>query len=530
MNKPNVTIDIGQNVVWEVERVCPLEKASYWWTKPQLKQIRDDYKNEVMMEGVRNLVKARVEQEEEDTRIIEQRVEEIMQRDPGSIANFLQSIPTKSEKLSTTFNSNLDSSVDSNSVSDSDTDSGSDSDTDSDSDSDTDSDSDSDSDSESSSSTSSSSLSEGKKEKKEDHLNGAESGIKITTKSSALSPNDCHDDKDKDTPSGSSSSSLCSVLSSPEVGFTKSESQNKVSKPPKSEAQKQNYLDLPPTTVIIKPVYNTIPSITLKPTSAGRITSEKNKSIGNKTNQSYEYDQTTDIEIESNLKSEDRKLAKSRFKQGVLAVVAMERLEKIVKRDAPPSTSSVHKMVSSSSRLLDMYLPSDDETEDEVDTRCSDEGGGSDISSYEDISECPVCLDLVDPEQQRKIILLRRMLCEECFFIYYINRGGKDRSNDYQRKLSKRTSVEIKQKNDKVDFNTERDVQILSSLKRCISSTNKSPMLPLLPMPKPKAPIIRDKMYINSEEKTERNTKTTTSRRKKSSAVQVDSEKPRRKK
>ena len=98
MRQNSVSINLDLNEVWEVERVYPLEKASYWWTKPQLMQIRDEYKNEVMMEGVRNLVKARVEQEENDSQIIEQRVEQIMQLKPGMIANFLQSTPTKAEK------------------------------------------------------------------------------------------------------------------------------------------------------------------------------------------------------------------------------------------------------------------------------------------------------------------------------------------------------------------------------------------------------------------------------------------------
>lgn len=373
MEKKNVTIDLDRNVVWEVERVYPLEKASYWWTKPQLKAIRDDYKNHFMMEGVKNLVKARVEQEEEDIRVIEQRVEEIMELDPGSIANFLQSIPTKSER-----NYNLDSSNNSNS------------DSNSDSDSDTDSDSDSDSDSESSSSASSSSSSGKEDERKDDHFGGAESSFTATTKSESLS------------------------LS----------------------------------------------------TSAAAITSEKNKSIGNQTNQLLDNEQTPDIEIGSYLQFENRKSAKNRFRQGVWAVVAMERLKTMVKRDAPPS-SSMHKMLSSSNRLIDMYLPSDEEW--------SDEG---------DISECPVCLYLVDPEQQRKIILLRRMLCKGCYFSHYINRVEKYRNNDNQSLSSKRTSDEVKQHNDKLDINTKRDIQIPNSLKRCISSNQKSPMLPGLPMAK----------------------------------------------
>eukprot|EP00537_Pseudo-nitzschia_pungens_P005014 CAMPEP_0172367014 /NCGR_PEP_ID=MMETSP1060-20121228/18274_1 /TAXON_ID=37318 /ORGANISM="Pseudo-nitzschia pungens, Strain cf. cingulata" /LENGTH=47 /DNA_ID= /DNA_START= /DNA_END= /DNA_ORIENTATION= len=32
-----VTIDLSQNMVWEVDKVELTKKYSYWWSKPQLK-------------------------------------------------------------------------------------------------------------------------------------------------------------------------------------------------------------------------------------------------------------------------------------------------------------------------------------------------------------------------------------------------------------------------------------------------------------------------------------------------------------
>ena len=130
--KKNVSIDEGYNEVFEIERICPLEKAKHWWSKTEIKKIRNDYKNEVMMDGVRNLVKARIEQEEDDNEIIEERLDEIMADDPSSIARFLQSEPKPMESRSKKITKSKDKP--SQSESDTDSDSGSDSDSDSDSD------------------------------------------------------------------------------------------------------------------------------------------------------------------------------------------------------------------------------------------------------------------------------------------------------------------------------------------------------------------------------------------------------------
>jgi hypothetical protein len=440
-----------------------------------------------MMEGVKNLVKTRVEQEEEDARVVEQRVEEIMELDPGSIATFLQSIPTKSVRNST-LDSSKNSNSDSNLGSDSDDNSGSDSDSDSDSDTESGSDSES-------SSSESSSLLPGREEKgKEDPFGRSASNFTMTTKSKSfsLSPNNSDDDSrsfssDNDNDSASCSSSSSSSSSSPEDRLIPSQSHDEESERNKNSRGIDD-LDLSPPTVIIQPVHEIMSPTTLKHPSGAAITSESSKSIGNQTNQLLDDDQTSDIGSRSYLQFNNRRLAKNRFRQGVLAVIAMDRLKMIVKRDAPPS-SPMHTMASPSARLVEMYMPSDDEWSDESD---------SDNDSCEDTSECPVCLDLIDPTHERKIIVLREMLCEECYFLHYINRGDKYGNNDQKMKSSKRTSEKGKHQNndDKLDFNTTRDVQLLNSLKRCISSTNKSPMLPVLPMPNQ-----RDHIYVNMEEK-----------------------------
>lgn len=512
-----MSFNVDQNVVWEVERVYPLERAAYWWTKPQLKKIRDEYKNEVMMVGVRNLVETRVQLEEVDVRIVDERVEEIMQMDHGSIANFLQSVPTKAEKLLTNYNSNLSSSGDSN------LDTDSESDTDSDTDSDSDSDSDSGSESSSSSASSSSSVKE--EEREDDHLVRTESSLVITTQPQNSTSND--NDNDALSPSSSENNkdtlSLSSVSPSPQEGLISLQLHDEESE--MNETNKNvDDSDRDPKTVDIQPVHETMPSTTLKSESARIHTLEKRKSLQLQTNQLNGNEQTPDKGIKSNPKAMQRKSGRNRFRQGALAVIAVERLREMVKREPPPP-SSLQQFLSSSSRLIDMYLPSDDE----VDSLLSDEG---DSSVCEDVSECPVCLDLVDPGQQRKIILLRRMLCKGCYFSCYINRGGIDERNDNSSKVSKQKCGEAQpHEKDALNFDTKRDVQILNSLKRCISSTNKSPMVPVLPMQNSKATMLRDEIYVNSEGKAgQNNGKAGTLRRKKSSAAQGNSEKPRSRK
>ncbi|KAL3932106.1 MAG: hypothetical protein SGARI_004047, partial [Bacillariaceae sp.] len=84
-----VRIIVGHNQIYEVDTVTQEEKGDYWWTKVELRQMRNDYKEEIMMEGIRQLVKTRMEQEEDDPEIIEERVDEIMQQPPQNIAAFL---------------------------------------------------------------------------------------------------------------------------------------------------------------------------------------------------------------------------------------------------------------------------------------------------------------------------------------------------------------------------------------------------------------------------------------------------------
>jgi len=446
MKKNVVTINVGQNEVWEVERVYPLERDSYWWTKPQLKQIRDDYKNEVMMEGVKKLVKARVEQEEGDKWVVEQRVEKIMQLDPGSIANFLQSMPNQVEKLPTTFNTNVSSNGSNlNSNTESDTDSGSDIDTDSDTGSD--------SDSESSSSASSSSSSDNEDERDNAGLVETRIGFKFTRKPAALSLNNWNDaSKPLHTSDNDSSLSSGNFLSFSRDSLTPSKSYEGESNTQIMKAETYDD-DLPRISVDKGTVHETMNSSLPNPNTSAETSSKTIKP-------NNQLDRRKQTEIDCIPKVEKRKSGRKRFKQGVLALLAMDRLEKNVKRNSSPS-STLYNMLSASSRLIDIYLPSDDRNEDDVDSTGINENG-FDCSSCEDISECPICLNLVDPEQQRKMILLRRMLCKGCYFSYYINREHKYRNVDNDGTASRPICTKILSNCDE----SYSDVEILNSLKR----------------------------------------------------------------
>mmetsp|Transcript_18347 Transcript_18347/g.42305 ORF Transcript_18347/g.42305 Transcript_18347/m.42305 type:complete len:504 (-) Transcript_18347:297-1808(-) len=498
IKKNAVTIDTGHNEVWEVERVYPLERASYWWTKPQLKQIREDYKNEVMMEGVKNLVKTRVEQEEVDTRIIDERVEEIMQLDPGSIANFLQSIPKKLEKLSTNFNAMLDSSNDSNSLSN----------RDSISETDSDSDTDPDSDSESSSSGS---------ENEEQMDNTALRETKITFEKTMKLNNNWDDESklqytsndDNDLPS-CSSSSQCKVLALSKDSLTPSQSHKDEMK--MKIVKTETHSDCTsPSCVDIQSLHETLNSST------------SNKPTLNKDKILHSYKQISNREVQCNLQPEKKKSGKSRFKQGVLALLAMDRLERIVKRKSSPPFG-VYDMLLSDDQLLDMHLPS--YNEDVVDYLGDQENDCENISC-KDLSECPICLHVVDPKQRRKIKLLRRMLCKECFFSYYINHGGNCRYIDDNERVSRPISAERIRNDDELTLKIVNGVQILNSLNQYISSTKKSPIQPELPNSKMKSSMLTDEIYVRTRERNRRNTKVTTVRRNKSSTTKIKSEKSR---
>ncbi len=404
--------------MWEVERVYIYEKDSYWWTKPQLKLIRDEYKDEVMMEGVRNLVKARVQQEETDPEKIEDRVEEVMKLDHGKIANFLQSVPTKSEQLSSSYTPKLVSSDDS----------------------DSDSDTDSDSDSESSESS----------VEKEDHM--------------------------QDDPAVESQTGLDTTSPKPEPSSTNDNDNDKNQDEDDSDDEEDDDDD--------------------SSSSSSSVDEDESQPIESQTPQPEDDEKNETTEIRSDHERKYRKAGKSRLRQGVLAVVAIDRLKKLVKKRSPPPTS-IDKVLASSSRLMDMYLPSDDELDDDIDS--SDENDSDDDS----ISDCPVCLDLVNPSQKRKVILLRRMLCKDCYFAHYINREDKDGTDTSKNKsFTKRSGEDIRGKNGRLNFDNKRDVQILSSMKRCISNTEKTPMMPELPMERLKSPLLRDNFFIKSDQKT----------------------------
>jgi len=514
MQKNVVTIDVEQNEIWEVERVYPLERTSYWWTKPELKQIRDDYKNEVMMQGVKNLVKARVEQEEEDKGFIEERVAKIMQLDPGSIANFLQSIPKKVEKLPTTLNSNFSpngSNLISKPESILDTDSGSNTDSGSDSDIS------SDSDSESFSSGSSSSSSDNEDERHNAGLTETRISFKFTARPAALSINNWNaaskllstSNKEKDSNSYSSSSS-CPLLSFSKDSLTPSKSYGELNT---QNVKNETHGDgLRPISLVIGTAHEMMNLSISNPTTSAASTSKKIKPILSESN----------TEMNCILQTEKSKSGKNRFKQGVLALLAMDRLEKIVKRNSSPPFA-LYNMLSSSSRLVDIYLPSDDENQDDADATRSDTSVLD--SSCEDISECPICLGLVDPKQQRKIILLRRMLCRRCFFSYYINREEKYRNVDDEEKGSRPIYAEIRSNNDESCSNMGDDVEIMNSLKQCNSSTKRSDVILTRMFPKSKSPMLVDQNYLNTKGgQTIRSLKVTTLRRNKTSRVRVNGE------
>jgi hypothetical protein len=594
--KKNVSIDEGYNEVFEIERICPLEKAKNWWSKTDLKKIRNDFKNEVMMDGVRNLVKARIEQEEDDIEIIEERLEEMMANDPGSIAMFLQSEP-KPMKLKS---KKITKSKDKPSQSESDTDSDSESDSDSDSDSD---------DSSSSSSSSSSSEDDNwdildrlrQKGEKEVELNSEHqvcellgvclcseekevqtlSTIKKQLSSSEgkgrkinTTPKDTttsitaviergsnpsistgtatatadiysgnnNDDSisssssDDDHSSSSSSSSSCSSSSDDESissndketvqckaievpinldvrpsnntnptehkkdkprrrrsSSIESESESKSiienreagSNIQTSEKTRQN--DLPSTTKI--PENNHYKStsdddfVTMIPENNHyESTDDDDDPVTLKNNTNDDKNKTDDIrpvkrrskigKQESDVAkfNNNRKSLGGRFRQGALAVVVTERLEKIVKR-APPSPPPTNKL-SLSSRLIEMYLPSDEEKEDD-DKNSDDDDSSDDDSCCDENSECPVCLGLVKSSQHRKIILLRRMLCKRCLDTHYIQSGVKHEKSHGTSAIpnkSSRCSSSIPKAtkhsyDNKLDLNVKKDIQMISPLK-----------------------------------------------------------------
>jgi len=165
----------------------------------------------------------------------------------------------------------------------------------------------------------------------------------------------------------------------------------------------------------------------------------------------YQMDDNSKLDI-------NRNSLGNRFRQGVWAVIAMERLEKIVKQ-APPPPPTPANLLPLSSRLVDMYLPSDEENED--DDESSDD-------EYEN-SKCPVCLGLVTCAQHHKIVLLRRMLCKRCFDMCYIQRGV------IYKKISGTRSVDEGSKStpkDEYDLKMKKDVRIIFPWREELSSAH----------------------------------------------------------
>jgi len=101
-----VTIDLSQNMVWEVDKVELTKKYSYWWSKPQLKQFHQDYQNEAMLEDIKNLVRARIQKDFDNPDVVEEGLEKIMKLEPLDIANFLQAGAKSNAKAKGKTNSN----------------------------------------------------------------------------------------------------------------------------------------------------------------------------------------------------------------------------------------------------------------------------------------------------------------------------------------------------------------------------------------------------------------------------------------
>jgi len=450
--KKHVRIDVGYNETWEVQPSYPLEKGNYWWTKSELEQIRNDYKDEVMMEGVRNLVKTRIEQEEDDMDIIKIRLEEIMTLDPGSIATFLQSEvedlkskPNQKAKMKTKTKEDM--------------------------------------------SNNSNTRINNRKYVRESKNNYVTTGLSSSYSESIT-------DSDSDYSSLSSTSTSSSLLditcysSSSSLSLKNTSRRSSIDSESEPITDKKNS-DFNTKTLVRSNQHDqmvtTIPNNGHILTSDDPINLEKNKNDEkNKTDYSRhgKYRRSTlinfkgakkltnpneigleeDVQIKRYQMNDNFKLdinrnsLGNRFRQGVWAVIAMERLEKIVKQ-APPPPPTPANLLSLSSRLVDMYLPSDEENED--DDESSDD-------EYEN-SKCPVCLGLVTCAQHRKIILLRRMLCKRCFDMCYIQRGV------INGKISGISSVDEGSKStpkDEYDLKMKKDVRIIFPLREELASTH----------------------------------------------------------
>jgi hypothetical protein len=478
-----VRIIIGYNQIWDVEKVEPGEKSSYWWSKEDLKKMRNDYREEVLMEGVRDLIRTRLRQDEDDPAVIEVQLEKIMSQPPNLIAAFLESAPSPRMKGVATQKKGSfgpqstlpdgDDTDDDESVSSSSSSSSSDSNSSSSSSSDGGDDEDdailrrqrrkkeedavSDSDiyamfgveveERNSNHPSNESMEEGTKTEPKDPVrknstktepnrtqrpgaskrstNKASQARNTKQKPSSLGNEDVESssDGDDDDASPSPSDPDDSTSASLEAPSTKPEPAEILGAP--LTIRRADHVNVPnrhqrhhhhhhhdksKVPAPVSPKSPSAPSVT-KGAANVRLTPRRKK--------------------DKILTAEDRKALGDRFRQAVLMVVAMERLDAMVKRTKEPA---VFRRQSS---LIDMYLPSDEER-DEVNHRSmarkkkrkngvggADDEGSLDRSTHtadDENTECPICLGLVQPTQHRKITLLRRMLCRKCFSAHYTNR------------------------------------------------------------------------------------------------------------
>eukprot|EP00536_Pseudo-nitzschia_multiseries_P001425 jgi/Psemu1/322063/estExt_fgenesh1_pg.C_180037 len=501
MKEVTVTIDLDRNMIWEVERVCPhTEKSSYWWSKPQLKQFRKDYQNEVMLEGIRNLVRSKIKQQFDDPDTVEERVDKIMKLEPADIADFLQTkqkpkpkvAPTLAPKVSDNDKDNDDSGENSKSDSDS------------------------------------SSPSEEKEAKKKkalfekerkaqlvadhriyNHVNDKEANeTAVETRSDKnppLEPSVRDEDGGDSLSTSASTPSFVSFDDHSLLLDDLDDDDEQLLHPPshentgtsESEGKEHSTPERSPMAILE-------PTLLDSGSHHGKYTQLRSAST------------TTPFEIITTQPQNSHKIGddylddidalRRRFRQGALAVVAMERLKKMVEKKQPPGSQ---EMWSSSSRLLDMYTASDDEEEEEEEEEenpgiMSDEeiptpsaaaDDDSDIeieivssddsdddedystesgcSDDDELVDCPVCRGLVDPaQQQRQIILLRQTLCRRCFYEHYLEDGEEleiktntgaaahKRKHKNKHKSLCLTSKEFKH----IELNTKRDVRILKSL------------------------------------------------------------------
>lgn len=470
-----VRIVIGHNKVREVERVEPDEVSSYWWSKPELKKMRSDYREEVMMEGVRALVRDRLQLEEDDPAVIEDRADEIMAQPPRQIAAFLESAPAARSSTAAARSAKSTSGTappggddDDESVSSS----------------------------TSSSSTSSSSCSSSsggsssggdgdheddpilRRQKREtEEVAVSDSDIYALFEvndgedSPASGPCDASTEEGTDTSAAAPATPTRSTRKppaelqrkqkpsphiAPDGDDTHSSSSSSSDCNDESAPVRQEEQNVKPAAVEELKT----PSSTTKqhagvrnhrrhkphhfmerqspPTSASRSPPAPSPKKG--APQAKGRPGPTRHKRKKVLTAADRKALGDRFRQAVLAVMAMERLGAMVERIAPVGVLPTLRRESS---LVDLYLPSDEER-DEVNHRkmtrkkgrtgpvetggggCGgDDAAADDGSTHatnDDNTECPICLGLVQPAQHRKITLLRRMLCRKCFSVHYTSR------------------------------------------------------------------------------------------------------------